>query len=71
VAIVAVVGGLVWCFIRLLGALRTGFGGSPVRVYAAVLGIGILITAVALVLLENRLGTLTYLQFFHDVFAAR
>jgi hypothetical protein len=62
---------MLWSFVRLLGALRTGFGGSPIRVYAAVLGIGILLAAGVLVLLENRLASLTYLQYFHDVFAAR
>lgn len=70
-AFLAVVAGLVWSFVRLLTALRTGFGATPWRIYATVLGVGAVIATTVLVLLENRLGTLTYLRFFHDVFMVR
>ncbi|HEY3294375.1 MAG TPA: glycoside hydrolase family 2 TIM barrel-domain containing protein [bacterium] len=71
VAFFGVLIGLVWSFIRLLTALRTGFGATPWRIYVTVLGVGAVIATVVLVLLENRLGTLTYLRFFHDVFMSR
>jgi hypothetical protein len=71
VAFIGVLIGLVWSFIRLLTAIRTGFGATPWRLYALVFGVGAGIVAILLVVLENRLGTLTYLRFFHDVFTIR
>jgi len=70
-ALVAVLIGLLWSFLRLLTALRAGFSATPWRVYATVLGVGAVIITIVIVVLENRLGTLTYLRFFHDVFMVR
>jgi hypothetical protein len=70
-AFIAVAAGLIWSFLRLIAALKTGFGSAPWRIYSTVLGIGVLIVTVMLIILEKQLGTLTYLQFFHDVFVAR
>lgn len=71
IALIAVGAGLIWSFLRLIAALRTGFGSSPWRIYATVFGIGLIIVTVLLVILERQLGTITYLQFFHDVFAVQ
>jgi hypothetical protein len=70
-AYVLVAGGLLWSGLRLLSALRTGYGSSPLRVYGTILGIGGIIIILLLALLDNQLGTFTYLTFFHDVFSAQ
>ena len=71
VAYLAVAAGLIWCVVRLLSALRAGFAASPLRVYGTVVGIVALLIVVILAVLDNRLGTMTYLPFFQDVFVAR
>jgi len=70
-AYLAAAAGLVWCAVRLLSALRAGFAAGPVRVYGTVVGIVALLIVVILAVMDNRLGTMTYLSFFQDVFPAR
>lgn len=62
--------GLVWSFLRLMTALRTGYGTTSWRLYVTVVVTGALCVTVVLMLLDNRFGTLTYLPFFHDAIAA-
>jgi len=71
IAWVIVIAGLIWCAIRLLSALRTGFAANPIRVYATVLGIVGAMLLFLVVFLNNQLGTMTYLSFIYDVFAIR
>jgi len=70
-AYLAVAAGLIWCGVRLLSALRAGFVASPLRVYGTVVGIVALLIVVIMAVLDNRLGMMTYLPFFQDVFLAR
>jgi hypothetical protein len=66
-----VAAGLIWCVVRLLAALRAGFAAGALRVYGTVLGIIALLIVVILAVVDNRLGTMTYLPFFQEVFLAR
>jgi hypothetical protein len=61
--------GLVWSFLRLMTALRTGFGTTTVRLYSTVVVTGAVFVVVILMILDSRFGTLTYLPYFHDAFA--
>ncbi|MBU0508871.1 hypothetical protein KKH27_08560 [bacterium] len=68
--LIAVVAGIVWGGLRLMSTLCEGFGTTRLRVYAVVMVLAGALTAIALAVLENRLGTLTYFQYFYSTFMA-
>lgn len=60
--------GILWSALRLIGALRTGFGTTHWRIVLMILIVGSVTGALALALLNTGYATLIYLPFFQSVY---
>jgi len=71
IALMAVAAGVAWSGLRLMTALRTGLATSAWRVWGVVLAVGLLAAVAIVLVLDNQLGTLAYLDFYQQVMTVR
>ncbi|MDD5087857.1 MAG: glycoside hydrolase family 2 TIM barrel-domain containing protein [bacterium] len=67
-AVALLIAGILWVGVRFMNALWTGFATTRFKVYLILFGTMALLFIALLAVLENQLGTITYLDYYHSVF---